>query len=295
MLCYLVLYDPVAQISCTQNPAGTWSYLYATDSTFAQLAPMTLKDQLWSGNISGTIFPFIGTCASGQQELTFHAHYGGQVPVLRWTSPATYSEPIVVLGAFTAGDIGKPNVAIRFKSVTVWSAIDAGAFTLTLFGAAAGDTIDFVVYGETAYGSTRLQASISVPDTQSHTVSAGQQVRTCLILPLNADGGPAIATTAKFTDFQLQSVAYGSVSGIVPADGQCYPQLTFYYTSPSDCQGYARGPFSIAARLSAALGSAPLSTAWAMTVNAGTYWCIHMICWLFLIGSSFPYALLRCS
>lgn len=76
--------------------------------------------------------------------------------------------------------------------------------------------------------------------------------------------------------------AHGSASGITPADGNCYPTLTFTYTSPLDFTGSIRGPFDISLKLSAQLGGTTLQNAWQMTVNAGmqlhVYWFSVHVC-----------------
>jgi hypothetical protein len=51
-------------------------------------------------------------------------------------------------------------VAVRHKGQESWKATDAGNFNLSL-KVAAGDTVDFVVYGGYRYGNTPVKVNIS--------------------------------------------------------------------------------------------------------------------------------------
>lgn len=71
--------------------------------------------------------------------------------VLQWKAPT--EGRAAVTGAFLAGGAAVLNVAVRVGGA-VFASVDAGAFDLRTDPLAAGDTIDFIVYGNATDKST---------------------------------------------------------------------------------------------------------------------------------------------
>lgn len=282
------------EFNASRNPSGVWSYLWASDTSFSSFTLMTsdissMGTPVWSGHISPDLSPSIwknpstrDTYLISANGLCLHAGPQLQPAVVRWTAPASYSQPVVIVGGFLPGDTGQPTVAVRLNNAELWSAVDAGSFRLTVpNGVTAGDTIDFAVYGFFTCGSTELKVHIVA--TAMHTIAAGELIQECILLPRLADG--ITATTATSADFEFPSpswdgqifvrpLAYGYVSSsLLPADTSYHSLLSFFYTSPIDYQGYARGPFNVEVKLSQSVGGASVAPAWPMTVIAGMNGC----------------------
>jgi translation initiation factor IF-1 len=90
--------------------------------------------------------------------LSLHPGPGSEASVLRWTAPVMGD--VHVTGQFLSGDRGTMTVAVRHNNQQIWSTKDAGKFDLNI-KIAAGDTIDFAVYGGYGYGNTPVSANIS--------------------------------------------------------------------------------------------------------------------------------------
>ena len=102
----------------------------------------------------------------------FYLHPGphGEASIVRWTAPARIGARVRVRGQFLPGDIGILQTGIFVNGVPqvtkpYWHSSDSGRFDI-LLPIAAGDTIDFAVYGGYMYGTTPLEATITnVPAT----------------------------------------------------------------------------------------------------------------------------------
>jgi hypothetical protein len=168
-----ITYDVTNDFSVTNgNPNGVWTYGWRNGTTFtpytdAQSNPGT--SILWRGDIGGDGTPMIwknlsGSTSYGVQpgQVSLHPSPFGDASIARWTDPGGIGSSITINGQFFAGDSGVMDVAIVKNgdwSNLLWSAVDAGAFSLSTT-VAAGDTIDFAVYGSYAYGNTPLDARI---------------------------------------------------------------------------------------------------------------------------------------
>jgi len=159
------------------NPNGSWSYGWMpTDFStfniynshdFSVFGKATRDSFSWYANLGVDRTPCIwvneGNTAYGAPAgwLSLHPGPGKEPSVIRWTAPAAGN--IRVLGEFLPGDRGSMAVAIRHNSREIWSATDSGKFDL-LANAAAGDIIDFMVYGGYNYGNTPVSVIVSYGD-----------------------------------------------------------------------------------------------------------------------------------
>ncbi|HPY29322.1 MAG TPA: CARDB domain-containing protein [Verrucomicrobiota bacterium] len=173
-LCPTFSFDMTAAFSITRgNPNGTWSYGWTpTDfSTFhldtyaAQQAlgpawwrAADVAPQVWKNTSSGTAYGV----PSGW--LSLHPGGGGIPSLIRWTAPAAGIARAV--GQFLPGDSGAMQVAVRLHGQPWWNATDAGSFDLSA-PVAAGDTIDFAVYGGYMFGNTPVEANITLALTDA--------------------------------------------------------------------------------------------------------------------------------
>lgn len=100
----------------------------------------------------------------------------GEMSVAQWTAPADWSGgDAAIQGQFFPGDSGIMQVGIFENgnwALPLWSASDSGSFTLSV-PVAAGDTIDFGVYGGYSYGNTPLDATITAAPEPSTLVLLG--------------------------------------------------------------------------------------------------------------------------
>jgi hypothetical protein len=172
-------YSALDNFSTTnENPNGSWSYgwmptdfskfnAYTAYGTFMWYGALgsDLTPYIWinTGDLTNGVPPGITSTngiASGVPTgwLSLHPGPGSEASVLRWTAPVMGD--IHVTGQFLAGDRGIMTVAVRHNNQQIWSAKDAGKFDLTI-KIAAGDTIDFTVYGGYGYGNTPVSANIS--------------------------------------------------------------------------------------------------------------------------------------
>lgn len=163
-------YDPAADFSITNgNSNGVWTYGSMTTefTNFARLnnsliapqgypewraGPSTLPS-IWLNTTSSTLF------GVNPGQLALHPGPGTEPAVLRWTAPADGLYDI--RGQVFAGDSGTMLVGIRKGNKWLWQATDAGAFHL-VGSIAAGETIDFLVYGGYGFGTTPLSVDVSL-------------------------------------------------------------------------------------------------------------------------------------
>ncbi len=168
------------------NPNGAWTYGMVDNSVFV---PYTLRfdeahRQRWHGNLGPDRTPsagigYAGAESTGSQPGQFDLHPGPgcQASVARWTAPADIAPRVRVQGRFLSGDTGIMEVGIFVNGTPQvtkprWHATDSGEFDLIL-PVAAGDTIDFAVYGGYVNGTTPLEATITaVPEAQTVVLPA---------------------------------------------------------------------------------------------------------------------------
>ena len=154
-------YNPFTDFSTNRNPNGVWSYGWM-ETSFGSLnlytnggaRPPGAGEPCWWR--SGTQ-PVPGVWMGGT--IGLHPGGGWEPSVVRWTAPCAGT--VTVQGQFLPGDVGIMTVGVRRNNQPWWSASDAGAFNLTT-NVAAGDTIDFAVYGGVANGTTGLQVGIDL-------------------------------------------------------------------------------------------------------------------------------------
>jgi len=173
------VYSALDNFSTTnENPNGSWSYgwmptdfskfnTYTAHGTFMWYGALgsDLTPYIWinTGDLTNGVPPGITSIngiANGVPTgwLSLHPGPSSEASVLRWTAPIMGD--IHVTGQFLAGDRGIMTVGVRHNNQQIWSAKDAGKFDLTI-KIAAGDTIDFTVYGGYGYGNTPVSANIS--------------------------------------------------------------------------------------------------------------------------------------
>lgn len=163
-------FDATSDFSITNgNPNGAWSYGWSpTDfSAFTLFTNSGLGGGVnpqWNGwYVDDTPVVWLngsGAPINGVQpgQLALHPGPGNEPCVLRWTAPMTGH--CTITGRFFAGDSGTMQVAVRRGSQVLWQQADSGTFDLSA-SLAAGEAIDFAVYGGYAFGSTPLTAVIS--------------------------------------------------------------------------------------------------------------------------------------
>jgi len=173
------VYSAVDEFSTTnENPNGSWSYgwmptdfskfnAYSAHGTFMWYGDLgsDLTPYVWinTGDLTNGVPPGITSTngiASGVPTgwLSLHPGPGAEPSVLRWIAPVTGD--VHVTGQFLAGDRGSMTVSIHHNNLQIWHATDSGSFDLNI-KIAAGDTIDFLVYGGYGYGNTPISAVIS--------------------------------------------------------------------------------------------------------------------------------------
>jgi hypothetical protein len=146
------------------NPNCSWSYgwmpvdfskfnIYTTHTTFQWYGPL-------GGDLTPCIWINTGGAAYGVPTgwLSLHPGPGTEPSILRWTAPVAGN--VYVTGQFLAGDGGIMTVAVFHNAQKLWTASDAGKFDLKV-AVAAGDTVDFAVYGGYGYGNTPISATVS--------------------------------------------------------------------------------------------------------------------------------------
>jgi hypothetical protein len=146
------------------NPNGSWSYGWmSTDFSKFNLYT-THNSYQWYGPLGGDRTPCIWINTNGMSYgvptgwLSLHPGPGKEPSVLRWIAPVAGN--IQIIGQFLPGDSGNMIVAVRHKSEIIWTATNSGSFDLNT-KVAAGDTIDFAVYGGYGFGNTPISATIS--------------------------------------------------------------------------------------------------------------------------------------
>ncbi len=170
---HATVYNPTADLSITNgNPNGVWTYGWMTTS-FTGFTPYVncgmgaggLNPHWygWASDWSPGIWRNdAGTTSYGGQPgwLTLHPGNGSQPSVLRWT--AQKPGPCHIVGRFLPGDSGTMQVGVRCGTNWLWQATNAGSFTNDVT-VAPGDTIDFLVYGGYASGTTPLEVALTGP------------------------------------------------------------------------------------------------------------------------------------
>lgn len=161
-------WDFKAEFSASNgNPNGAWSYGWMpTDFSTFHLYTTGWTEPTSVGWNTGVGEPIIwqnlGTgMAWGVPpgEISLHPGPGNTPSVARWTAPADVAGIVTVDGEFLPGDGAWLTVAVRHNNNLIWSAANAGAFSIGL-SVAPGDTVDFAVYDGYAYGNTPLRAVI---------------------------------------------------------------------------------------------------------------------------------------
>jgi hypothetical protein len=178
-------FNAVADFGPVNNPAGVWSYGYKANPA----APFTVfssSGQPWSGisvwspnaggnccamvakNMTGATQTYAGQVSQPADLLNLHPGAGGEIAVLRWTSPAAGSYQIE--GRFQGLDMTGPttDVHILRNGTEIWAGNVNGYNNQTVFNLTitinAGEVIEFVVgTGGNSYSndSTGLAAVIS--------------------------------------------------------------------------------------------------------------------------------------
>ncbi len=149
------------------NPNGAWTYGWMPVDFSVFNIYATHTDIQWYGPIGSDRTPCIwvnnGGAAYGVPSgwLSLHPGPGTEPSVLRWMAPMAGN--VHVVGEFLAGDGGVMTVAVRVNGREVWSARDAGKFDQAV-KAAAGDTVDFAVYGGYGFGNTPITVTINYTD-----------------------------------------------------------------------------------------------------------------------------------
>jgi hypothetical protein len=146
------------------NPNCSWSYGWMP-TDFSKFNPYVTHNSIqWYGPQGGDLTPCIWINTGGTTYgvptgwLSLHPGPGTEPSILRWTAPV--AGKVHVTGQFLAGDGGIMTVAVFHNVQKLWTASDAGKFDLNIV-VAAGDNIDFAVYGGYGYGNTPISATIS--------------------------------------------------------------------------------------------------------------------------------------
>lgn len=231
----------------TTNPNGVWTYGWM-DTGFKTFTPYVNKHVNPSGysnwyGWAGDETPAVGF--NGQSvplnnvpagAMLLHPGNGNEPSVLRWTAP--FAATIRAVGQFYAGDGGVMQVAVRHNDSALFTASDAGVFDLPVT-VAAGDRIDFAVYGGYGFGSTGLQVALTataipLPLTTGDTgkialasFAGGTAVQIAASgtgdlanssLQTKPDGSLVVAAGAPWTAAN-NGAAYPSVAGFPSGDG----------------------------------------------------------------------------
>ncbi|MBI3851080.1 MAG: hypothetical protein HY298_12505 [Verrucomicrobia bacterium] len=175
-LCVGQQFNPTSDFSDTNgNPNGVWSYGWMP-TDFSQFNLFTNHLGLpgnnpiwygWGGDRTPGIWHNLGGPVVGVPTgwLAQHPGNGTEPCVLRWTAPV--SGDAHVAGRFLPGDGGYMQVAVRRNNQPWWNAGDAGAFSLSA-SVVGGDTVDFAVYGGYFYGTTPIEAEITLLSSQTN-------------------------------------------------------------------------------------------------------------------------------
>jgi hypothetical protein len=146
------------------NPNCSWSYGWMP-TDFSKFNPYVTHNSIqWYGPQGGDLTPCIWINTGGTTYgvptgwLSLHPGPGTEPSILRWTAPV--AGKVHVTGQFLAGDGGIMTIAVFHNVQKLWTASDAGKFDLNIV-VAAGDNIDFAVYGGYGYGNTPISATIS--------------------------------------------------------------------------------------------------------------------------------------
>lgn len=153
------------------NPNGVWSYGWMPVG-FGEFTPFTNHALAacgpqwygWGGDWTPCIWRNELDHAAYDipvGEIALHPGPGTEPVVLRWTAPMDATPFARVVGYFGPGDGGWMQTAVRVNGVTVWTAPDHGVFDLKV-DAAAGDVVDFTVFGGYGFGNTHLHAVITL-------------------------------------------------------------------------------------------------------------------------------------
>jgi hypothetical protein len=160
------------------NPNGAWSYGWM-DTSFTTFTPFVNHDYtahegcpIWHSGfylpddqlpIFGVVWKNTSTPINGVAtgQLALHPGYNEEPCIARWTAPGNVSGPALVRGTFYSGDTGLLSVAVRLNGVPQWTAVDSGTFDLA-FPVAPGDTLDFAAFGGYGWGSTPLEATVTI-------------------------------------------------------------------------------------------------------------------------------------
>ena len=214
-------FNTTTDFSVTTNPNGVWSYGWMPVG-FGQLNLYTSNNGVnwWLGNIGGDGTPAIGkNTGTGYANgippgwLSLHPGPGTQPSVLRFTAP--FSGTIHITGQFLPGDGGFMQVAVRVNGQQQFQAGDSGSFDLTSM-VAAGDTVDFTVYGAYYSGNTPIDATITytfiglgVASTSPAQDASGVGVGSSITATFSE---PIVVASINTTTFSLGTGVTGTVT-----------------------------------------------------------------------------------
>jgi len=158
-------WDLTAQFSGTVNPNGAWTYgTYEGASYVAYTTPNgSATTPGWNGANASAIWKNLGPPQFGVQtgQVALHPGNGQQPVAARWTAPRGGRAELA--GRFFAGDLAELDYAVWHNAVERFHVRSGGdaAFDLARV-VETGDRIDFLVYGGYAFGSTPLDAFITL-------------------------------------------------------------------------------------------------------------------------------------
>jgi hypothetical protein len=164
------VWDATADFSITNgNANGVWSYgwMPIDYSSFNIYESSRIYDYAphWYREGSGDYTPCVWRVDGAVPrygvevgQLALHSSPGSEPSVVRWTAP--YEGDYLFVGMFLAGDGGVMQVGIRQGDNWLWQSVDSGYFNIDK-KIAKDVSIDFLVYGGYAYGSTPLELTIS--------------------------------------------------------------------------------------------------------------------------------------
>jgi hypothetical protein len=230
-------YDPFAQFSAVNNPAGAWTYAYETalglESSFTldhPVNPVPAGLEAWTGGVSADNTPLVarnftanviqlGTVIWVPGEILLHPGPHGELSVLRFTAPA--AGVYTLTATFAARDLfpGGTDVHVLLNNVSLFagatSNLGGASFTSAPLTLQEGDRIDFVVgfgaNGNYFNDATGLVATI----TQGpRTIPEPGLANWTVYLDTNGNGrqdtGEPVAVTEAQGNYTLSNLAPGT-------------------------------------------------------------------------------------
>ena len=185
-------WNPTVDFSNVNNPNGAWSYGWMDNSHFQLFVSSGTNgpdnangSPIWWGPLAGLPplqdirLPAVWLNTGSEVYsvppgmLAFHPGPNGEASVMRWTAPTGVSGLGSIQGQFLPGDFGIMQVGVFEDgdwASPLWTGTDSGTFNLSV-PLAAGDTIDFGVYGGYAGGNTLLEATITAAVPEPSTLA----------------------------------------------------------------------------------------------------------------------------